>query len=798
MADLRNSSLLQIINYFVDDVLGGSGNFSLNHIVDLLTDGTGSIDLRHLQAAVTLPIPGLATISLELQALAVDGLDSWGSLALLDPVARYLVDTHSYLDRLGVNLTFAVAVNLTGSTLTGPPLLEVGAFHMRLDRARLDALAQLAVDATASRSLKPAQLLNGGCLLSVINDFNLTNLALNFTLAELAIDAGSGGSTEVDLDVAIDRLLALFTSNYAAVIPAALNGLLVGPVRRGINQKLAAAVANASCPAPGSGAQAKGQVDYTAIYAASGGACALFVILAVFLRRAHAEHTGAAKRTSDDPFARSESQPLLNGSDPAPSLSAERSVSTLARYLVPLGILSTIAIFIYSNTSDGASVYPEVTLGSEKIRFGYLFTFTLGNSVRDMWRSEVYALSLLIGVFSGAWPYLKLVLMLFCWAAPVRWLPVPRRETFLQILDALGKWSLIDTYVMVMMLVAFRFHLPAPGESGAKGTAIDIYVQPQVGIHTFIIATISSLVLTHVVLHMHRRAAEFHDPPSPEAGREALSRHHFTGSSTSGAFQLTWLGSITVTIVIMGTMAIVLVGAVVPAFSFNFKGLAGWAMQADQLDPVHNFSLISLGNSIPPASPTPNELGIRWLQSVFFLIALAIPVTHLASLLFIWNVPLRTSTQTAIFHVTEVLNAWAGLDVFVIALLAAVLEIQRFAQFIVGGMCDPINVLLAKYFDKPLDGDDKCFDVTTTLNSGCWLLFIACVIHILVSLVVMRLCQAAIHQRKYAGRGRHIKLHTSRSIQQSMSDDERKGCCGRGVLAIARSLRLVAPESYSV
>lgn len=71
----------------------------------------------------------------------------------------------------------------------------------------------------------------------------------------------------------------------------------------------------------------------------------------------------------------------------------------------------------------------------------------------------------------------------------------------------------------------------------------------------------------------------------------------------------------------------------------------------------------------------------------------------------------------------QVLNAWAALDVFVFGLIASILEISQFSQFIVGDKCDEINVLLKKYANTLLDGDDRCFDVQTTLGAGCWILF---------------------------------------------------------------------------
>ncbi len=53
----------------------------------------------------------------------------------------------------------------------------------------------------------------------------------------------------------------------------------------------------------------------------------------------------------------------------------------------------------------------------------------------------------------------------------------------------------------------------------------------------------------------------------------------------------------------------------------------------------------------------------------------------------------------------------------------SVLRLLQFVLFIVGDKCDLINQILAAYFDHDLHGDDKCFDVKATLQSGCWLLF---------------------------------------------------------------------------
>ncbi len=96
------------------------------------------------------------------------------------------------------------------------------------------------------------------------------------------------------------------------------------------------------------------------------------------------------------------------------------------------------------------------------------------------------------------------------------------------------------------------------------------------------------------------------------------------------------------------------------------------------------------------------------------------------------------------------LNAWSSLEVFVVAIMAAILEIRQFAAFIVGQKCDVIYELLRQYFSKYMNGDPKCFDLVATLDTGCWVLFTACIIYIIVGNLVMKKCHRTLleHSKK--------------------------------------------------
>jgi hypothetical protein len=177
--------------------------------------------------------------------------------------------------------------------------------------------------------------------------------------------------------------------------------------------------------------------------------------------------------------------------------------------------------------------------------------------------------------------------------------------------------------------------------------------------------------------------------------------------------KVTTLGQTMVVIILIVTAMFVVAGTFKNTMTFEFKGLVG-LMLKDEADVAYSF--VSVGTSLPEHSGVPNDFSIRWLQASLFLFGQAMPFALLIATAVLWLMPLTLTAQRQMFVLSEVLNAWSALDVFCIAIAAALLEIQQFAAFIVGDSCDAINVILSEYLDPVLDGDDKCFDVIATLG----------------------------------------------------------------------------------
>jgi len=152
----------------------------------------------------------------------------------------------------------------------------------------------------------------------------------------------------------------------------------------------------------------------------------------------------------------------------------------------------------------------------------------------------------------------------------------------------------------------------------------------------------------------------------------------------------------------------------------------------------------------------PDGFGTRCIQATFFIFSLVVPLLHLVLLLVLWLAPLTARVQKKLYLLAEVLNAWSGLDVFVLSLLAALLEINRFAQFIVGDKCNIIKEILEKYFNNAFEG--LCFEVIPSLDTGCWLLFGAAILYFISGTLVMRACHAALEKAETIAMNRYRPL----------------------------------------
>jgi len=430
-------------------------------------------------------------------------------------------------------------------------------------------------------------------------------------------------------------------------------------------------------------------------------------------------------------------------------------------------VVANAVLFLSSNAGSGASIYVDLSVGGQQLfALPPAFDFSLVNTIVEMAQGEVWLLVFVIGFFSGIWPYAKLSCMLCCWFLPTKKLSINGRHRLLEFLDAFGKWSLVDTYVLVLFVVAFSVNLECGTAAdqvfadvceaaGVGDATFKLYVLPTIGFHEFVIATLLSLINGLVMSTCHRYAhkiGEFGDAEEYEDEDGMGNRRRLCTVLKDGGRKT----SIGVTVGLSLSFALALVGGFLYTFEFVFQGVAGLAFGPEQANRA--YSLFGLGAELPAASIDPNTFGVHWIQFFFIVFSGVTVLIFLSLLLVLWNVPLTVKAQRTMLVLAQVMNAWSGLDVFVVAILACVMEISQFADFIVTDTgLDVVNnyiPLIMPFFpnwNQQLNdnGGANVFTLVTRLEPGFWLLAVAAILSTGVGQLTLNRCSKALFDTEH-------------------------------------------------
>jgi hypothetical protein len=181
-------------------------------------------------------------------------------------------------------------------------------------------------------------------------------------------------------------------------------------------------------------------------------------------------------------------------------------VPFVIRFMIPIVIVCNVLFFLSGHLSLGATVNIEAEVAGEKFTIEKFFEFSMARSTIDIWRAGGHELAILILVFSGIWPYTKLLITLWLWFTSPSNVSISRRGSILLWLDWLAKWSMIDIFVLVISIAAFRISIESPDTSYLPNDfyAIEMMVVPLWGLYANMIAQLISQITSHVIIHYHR------------------------------------------------------------------------------------------------------------------------------------------------------------------------------------------------------------------------------------------------------------------------------------------------------
>lgn len=127
------------------------------------------------------------------------------------------------------------------------------------------------------------------------------------------------------------------------------------------------------------------------------------------------------------------------------------------RYLMPLIVCGNIAFFLSGHLSIAAETRLEAKIAGEPFTLDKFFQFSVLMSMEDMWTADAKEMAIFIMIFALIWPYVKQFTTLFCWVLPPSTLSISRRGSIYLWLDTLAKWSMVDIFVLLISMIAFRY-----------------------------------------------------------------------------------------------------------------------------------------------------------------------------------------------------------------------------------------------------------------------------------------------------------------------------------------------------
>lgn len=116
-------------------------------------------------------------------------------------------------------------------------------------------------------------------------------------------------------------------------------------------------------------------------------------------------------------------------------------------------------------------------------------TFSILTSIQSLYDEKQYFLAGLVGLFSLVFPVIKLCALAAIWC-----LPLSRgvRLRLVRLLGFLGKWSMLDVFIVAIMIVISRM-------SGLMDAT------PRVGIFVFSFSIICTMIVSMRIEHLSRR-----------------------------------------------------------------------------------------------------------------------------------------------------------------------------------------------------------------------------------------------------------------------------------------------------
>jgi hypothetical protein len=455
---------------------------------------------------------------------------------------------------------------------------------------------------------------------------------------------------------------------------------------------------------------------------------------------------------------------------------------------VPVAIIAGCLFLAGSNYLYFAESLVNLELGSAHTVIFEIMPYSIFYSVRGLREfAHMPLLSDVLFVFSGLLPYGKLMTMFAMWMLPTRVLSRKWRGHIFTFVDQIGKFSLVDIFVIQFINGALFADIVLPFEhDGGLIPVAAVRTKLRLGFFAFVLATIGSLVLGHVCLYYHQQ-----DPmvKKDHADEEALRARRRTSSSCavsvstefwkdiamdrpqSGALVRAapalrdvdkaitgrnrfWIGPALVFLVVL-----VISSYIMKSFTVELSA-------AGQVLTHQSYSLVSFAMAMPSFSldvSFKDKFGTAFSMFTFILFALVMNIVHDVIILVIWYVKIKPQWWAVLNTATHTLAAWSALDVCIISMVLTLVEMGT-SDFV--HLNDWQRKIASKVLGQPVT-DARGVHLKVTLDYGTFFICLSVMLHTLFGRLIRGMVEAAAVSHESDDNGRQLVVETSRCEENS-------------------------------
>lgn len=191
------------------------------------------------------------------------------------------------------------------------------------------------------------------------------------------------------------------------------------------------------------------------------------------------------------------------------SMFSSDTISVQTRYFVPGVIILNLALFICGHTAILSYLNVEADVGGERISIRRFLEFVFFQDAQKTYRAGGNEMALMLILFSGVWPYVKLLAAFALWFLPPSIIPTSRRGYLLLWMDILSKLSIIDITMTLFAVAVFLVYIGGPGDSfyDSRGNfySLTIVVVPKAGFYCLLVAQRMNRLGSRFLLECHQK-----------------------------------------------------------------------------------------------------------------------------------------------------------------------------------------------------------------------------------------------------------------------------------------------------